>query len=201
MKYSQPSFYHFNEDSVALANYVIEQGGSYDLVADICCGSGIIGIEVAQKLMIEKIVFVEKQKDYKSHLEYNQKHFLSAKLIEGMKLENHFDDFLKWGTQESFDLILMNPPYFNSSHFRPSPDDKRNQCRLYSNGELTKIIFKGIESLNIGGKFYFLIRDEASSREEVDSAIKRDKSNSNIQLSTAFQGRGFSALLITKLDK
>ena len=163
MEYSQPSFYHFNEDSIKLVNFVYcdffkrgyEKSKTVD-VLDLCCGCGVIGIEFYQKLKkvdrdINKLHFLEINSIYKDHIFKNQK------IINDLNVEvkTFIKDFRTFDNDEKYDLILSNPPYFLKSKFRPSQDENRNLARLYEMGFFDRFIEFVSSHLMPGGKVIF----------------------------------------------
>ncbi|MCB9063436.1 MAG: methyltransferase [Halobacteriovoraceae bacterium] len=96
-------------------------------VLDFCCGNGIIGIEMARSYKgnsIESITFLEKQTEFSEHLNLNLK-FLDSSIRVNVVF-NDFKDFL---TNEKFDLILSNPPFFREGHGRACDNLKKHLCR------------------------------------------------------------------------
>lgn len=165
IKYSQPSFYKFSEDSTKLANLVIKDSVHGSLL-DICCGCGIIGIEIAQKCQIDKLSLVEIQQEYREHIEENLENFL----VE-TEARIEISNFLELNFDQKFDSIVLNPPYFDRQKSRPSPDKNKEICRSYSNGEISKIVSKAIECLNLNGALYIVIRDNDALK-EIESASR-----------------------------
>lgn len=166
LKYSQPEFYKFSEDSTQLANLVIKDAPKGGSLLDICCGSGIVGIEISKGLNISRASFVEKQSDFKEHIELNLSQFSTESFSEVV-----VGDFIKIDMAEDFDIIVMNPPYFNRAHHRISPNRNKDICRAFDSGEISALVKKGLSLLSNSGSFYIVLRDNDALK-EIDDAIK-----------------------------
>jgi len=164
LKYSQPDFYKFSQDSTRLANLVSETSPEGSLL-DLCCGSGVIGIEVSRSSQIDSIVLVEKQLDFIPIIEENL-----AKFIPNLKSEVILADISNWSYMGEFETIVMNPPYFSKSKSRRSHDERKDTCRSYKDGLIAKLVLKGLGLLSATGSFYMVLRDNEAMA-EVKSAI------------------------------
>jgi tRNA1Val (adenine37-N6)-methyltransferase len=165
MKYSQPDFYRFNEDSLKLVSFVVDNhefsSSAPISVLDLCCGCGVIGIEFflkSKKLGLDfaELTFIEKNKKFQEFLEYNQRQFLSDENF----VNNFFMDLNKFSQEKKYSLILSNPPYYSQKKFRMSENHDRNQARSYSD-DFFKSYFAFFEkNLIPEGRAYFLCLDE-----------------------------------------
>lgn len=99
--------YKFSTDSVLLANFA--KGKASDKYLDLCSGSGVVAILFSYKNKIKESFALELQPRLadmaKRSIEYNN---LTIKVIND-RLENSLNYF----SQESFDIITINPPYNN----------------------------------------------------------------------------------------
>ncbi|EQC51458.1 methyltransferase [Bacteriovorax sp. DB6_IX] len=167
VKYSQPSFYRFSRDSIELANLVVEDEVSGHLL-DVCCGSGVIGIEATIKGTFNSVTFVELQEDYLYHIKENCKNFL-----KNVPYDIEVCDVTKIKLERSFDCIVMNPPYFSRKSYRQSPNIQKDICRSYDPGAISKIFEASIKLLAKEGSFYIVIRDN-EALDEIKSCIREN---------------------------
>ncbi|WP_412474105.1 methyltransferase [Halobacteriovorax sp. YZS-1-1] len=198
--YSQPSFYHFSRDSIELANCVAEHIEFHELVvdkvADLCCGCGVIGLEILQKLeeellnSIKEIHFVEVQDDYNSHLHRNIE--IVKREINGLEYQVHFENILQFNTVKDFDLIVMNPPYFKNGHGRSSENEKKRTCREYSGDELKSYIVHAANLLSQNGVLFFVCREDEQLKELLSGISK------NYYIEKVEEAEGFSIFLLLR---
>lgn len=167
--YHQPDYYRFSRDSIQLADRVVGSLMSRALSPlrsplrglDLCCGSGVIGIEImvksrpwGRKLLFD---FWELQEDFRPFL---LKNLQAAGLMENRPLlhfasfEHHRDyPFLK----ESYDLVVANPPYYDPHSHRLSPvNPKGNICRFFLQGGRVDFLHTLLYVLRPGGEAFFL---------------------------------------------
>lgn len=154
MDYLQPKFYRFNEDSLWLADKVIEEHGqeSKSLV-DVGCGCGVIGVELANRLpKLRKLTLLEPQKDFLSSIESN------LSLLEHRPEVEIFNGFIG-DYRGEFDLVVSNPPYFEHGYVRQSRDENRRRCRSFGSSEnIVSFAQKLGELLGGEGAGYMLVR-------------------------------------------
>lgn len=151
--YSQPHFYHFSEDSLHLAKFIIEKEKYISHLLDLCAGSGVIGIEVANGVdYISKLSFVEIQNDFLPHIEWN----LKNKLIKDIPCEI-IQNSLSNVVVEKVDIIAANPPYFKKNSSRLSPNLKKAIARHFVE-DTQEDFFKFLErNLSPQGRAYFIV--------------------------------------------
>lgn len=158
-KYSQPSFYHFNQDSLDLVSFIKKDFLASDInlnIADLCCGSGVIGIELSLILhSVSQLLLVEMQNSFMVHLERNKK---VARCEESIIIESSLSDFNTKSYELTFDLVVANPPYFTKGAGRISPDGQRQMCRTFEKDSLKDLLFVMEQLLSPNGQAYFLSR-------------------------------------------
>ena len=128
MKYSQPDFYTFSEDSIHLARFAIAKLAGVDgfSLLDLCAGCGVVGLEIAQaSLGYKKISFLEAQAAFLESLNANISELALSHKTE--VLSNKFQDISSGG----WDYIVCNPPYYDETKGRPSSDVQRHMCLHY----------------------------------------------------------------------
>ncbi|MFL5784429.1 MAG: methyltransferase [Bacteriovoracaceae bacterium] len=150
--YSQPDFYRFNEDSFLLVNEVLKNG-RHGLLLDIGAGSGVIGIELALKLNLPEVHFLELQKEWAPYLEENVRSFIPEK-----KTRTFWTSIGEWEPEPIYDLIVSNPPYYIPGKGIQSPDPVRANCRSFNidNGDVLRE--KVMRGLKPGGAAWILER-------------------------------------------
>ena len=155
MKYSQPEFYKFNQDSIFLANLPLQLRPKGGRVLDLCAGSGVIGLEyyMNKKNSLTHMTFIEKQKEFEPFLRKN------IKKAGVVNFQVEILDFSKYKGDEKFDLIFCNPPFFAPDASRRAKDPCRNLCR-----QLIGFTFEQLASfiklnLRLGGEGYFICRE------------------------------------------
>ena len=158
--YKQPTFYHFSRDSIELVDYLCDRFKDKGAlkVLDLCAGSGIVGIEFCLKYQqILKITFLEKQIEFLKDLEFNIQNFIPNKLSQ--ILNKDFQDF---STEELFDLVICNPPFYLEGSARVSASNEKNICHFMSEKEMI-FLFDLFESLKSkGAEVWFLGRPDLS---------------------------------------
>lgn len=153
--YSQPNFYRFNEDSFKLIDYVQSHLTKANRILDLGAGSGIIGIELANKLNANHLSLVEAQVEYHIHLKKN----VSERLFNCTS-EIVLKSFGEWKPESTYDLIVSNPPYFLPGHGQPSKDVKKNIARSFILDSWE--VFLDLISLTLApdGKAFIVLRND-----------------------------------------
>lgn len=169
LKYSQPEFYHFSEDSIELAKTLVS--GKSLKVLDLCCGCGVVGLEFSRinKGKISQLDFLELQLEFSNHLETNIKNFL-PQYIES---SSYFKNLKEFELDKKWDVILCNPPYFKKGHGRPSSDPKKQICRTQETFEFQDLELFFKRFLNRNGKAYIVIRDESDINQQSFIIVKK----------------------------
>jgi tRNA1Val (adenine37-N6)-methyltransferase len=160
--YFQPEEYHFSLDSVFLAQKVAqlikdELHDTYK-VLDLCAGCGIIGLELS--LHSEKnlnIDFLEIQEVYQSFFLKNvEMIYPNSKNLRFLNL--NYEALLEPHFENSYDLIVCNPPYFFKGEGLLSPSEFKNRCRFFLDSDFKSLIKAVITSLKPGSAAYLLVR-------------------------------------------
>ncbi|GEM_PF-4665191 len=166
LNYSQPNFYKFSRDSIELADIAAkcEEANSSLKVLELFAGSGVIGVEFENKHQaLKHITFVELQEDFRSHLEENSKKLNCSYNI-------FIQDFRTFETNERYDVVLLNPPYFDTGKSRLGLNENRNLCRFIINFSLVDILKKVENILSAEGSAYICHCDDL---EKLDHRIIR----------------------------
>lgn len=142
-----------------------------DHVADLCTGSGCIGISLALYKSGLNLTLMDISSDAIEMAKKNaSKHSVNARFILG--------DITKDLPNEKFDLIISNPPYIPSDDIENLSPEVKNEPRLALDGgndglDLVKFLINdGVAYLNEGGKMIveFGYDQEAKIRNLLDCA-------------------------------
>lgn len=165
--YSQPDFYRFNEDSLKLVNFITGKIMQASRVIDLGSGCGVIGIELAQKMTISEIHFLELQSIFKDYLETNISLFIpnskSEVIISGL---GAFKSDLK------YDLIVSNPPYFLPGAGQLGPNSHRNICRSFIEGGWMELLQFITDYLTPSGTAVFVIKNSREILKHIETCTK-----------------------------
>jgi len=179
MDYQQPHFYKFNSDSISLSNLAIQYSkdscDEYKTLLDLGCGCGVVGIEVANQLnTIEYLSLVEVQQDYQDSIQFN----LQNLLIREVENKTSYKSFSQIGEQldETFDLIVCNPPYFTPGKGRKSSNVQRQICRTFEMDSPQILMKLILNSLSEKGKAFILM-----PKAEIQWQQIKDEYHNNIQ--------------------
>jgi tRNA1Val (adenine37-N6)-methyltransferase len=154
--YLQPDFYRFNQDSLKLVEWVFSRIKKANKILDLGAGSGIIGIELANKLSAQQLTLVELQNDFLPYLEKNIKFQLKG----GTQAEVLISSFGDWPPRRTFDLIVCNPPYYLPGHGQPSEDQRRGIARTFLTDHWEILLSRIEESLTPEGKACLVIKND-----------------------------------------
>lgn len=178
--YQQPEFYKFCEGSLKLVEFaLIETEKSDDPVKNILdpfAGCGVLGIEFLIKYQgAKQLVLIEKQAEFLPYIERN----LSQANVQAEVIHDSFLN-VSPSTIGLFDLILVNPPFYDVKSRRAPQSELRKICLLIENSELEKIVNRLKEFLKPGGVAYFLLPQERNGFWEKLGLVLREKGNSTL---------------------
>lgn len=129
-------------------------------ILDMCAGCGIIGIETAKRVQLEslkcaiELTFCEIQDEFRESLKINS---------AGINSRIFITDLFNLKHQNYYDIIVCNPPYFDKTSFRSSPDPRRDFCRR-SERSIHEILLCAFEYLAPGGTFYGVLRESKANQ-------------------------------------
>ncbi len=138
--------YRYSIDALLLAGFL--RGRTVQTkILDIGTGSGIIPLLISKRFPDWEFSAVEIQKDLYDLAEENfHLHKLEVNLIEG--------DYRDIVGQDTYDLIVSNPPYFNHGH---QPNNRQIAIARHELfGEMDSLIKKAKKLLKAGGYFYVI---------------------------------------------
>ena len=161
--YSQPAFYRFNEDSINLVKWIQATGIKADRILDLGAGSGVIGIELALLLNPQELTFVEVQKEFQAHLETNCRCFLSNSMPHSIIIKS----FLDFKSDQKFDLIVCNPPYYLPGNGELPQDPNRAIARTFLIDSWPILLKTISDSMNAEGKGFIVLKKDKALLESI----------------------------------
>ena len=114
-------------------------------VADICCGSGVMGISLAKRLKVRYLFMSDISSDA---IEVARKNCATHDVIGNFFVGNACDELVKAGAK--VDLLISNPPYIlNKKEVDESVDKYEPHIALYADEELSvyRDIFKALPKI------------------------------------------------------
>ncbi len=104
--YQPTSGYCYNSDSIFLYDFIstFKPKGS---LLDVGCGVGILSLLLSRDFDI-KTSIIDKQKCMLNYATHNFK-------MNAMDVKSYLGDFTTFETQERYDYIISNPPFYDSS--------------------------------------------------------------------------------------
>lgn len=165
--YEQPDFYRFNEDSLKLVNWVSEKKPLCTSLLDLGAGSGVIGIELANRLNSAHLTFLEAQNDFIPFLQKNIKGQLKVPaMIECIQAS-----FGEWKPPSQYDLIVCNPPYYLKNHGEPSSDERKNIARSFVLDDWNALLKLIRTALALNGMAHLVLKNDNRILKEVQSNL------------------------------
>ncbi len=157
-EYHQPSFYHFNEDSLLLSQFIRERMTITEDTAlcEFGAGCGVISFEIARKSQVGTLHLVEAQREFKDFLEVNRKTYQLS------QVEFSIEDIKNFKSSRLFDGLYFNPPYFFEDSSRPSGNLNREKCRRIKREAFEDWFIKAHELLKKDGDLFFCFREDIS---------------------------------------
>lgn len=154
--YLQPTFYRFNEDSLKLVSFVNSIIKDVDSILDLGAGSGVIGIELSNRLVPKELTLLEAQEDYLPFLETNCQALLRIETKSKIILSS----FGEWIPDRKYDLVVCNPPYFLPGHGQKSSDPRKQLARTFEKDSWDILIKLVRDCVSEKGRAFFVIRTD-----------------------------------------
>ena len=146
--YQDDDLYHFTSDSIILSKFA--KAKKDDVVADICSGSGIVGIHfyALNKGVIKKATLFEMQESLASlsaeSVAYNK--LCDVFEVQNMKIQDIPSTF-----NNKYSVVLCNPPYYKDVR-QDFGYDKIKACKNEITVNLEEIIHCSARLLKHGGR-------------------------------------------------
>lgn len=142
-------------DAVILGAYAVCKAGNASIL-DVGAGSGIISLMMAQRFPDAHITAIEIEENAARQAKENVERSPWPERIEVV-----CGDFKKFDSQESFDLIVSNPPYFNNS--LQSGNCEKNMARHTIELSFNNLTEKASSLMNNESRLVVIIPSEAES--------------------------------------
>jgi len=104
--YQPTSGYCYNSDSIFLYDFISRFKPKGKLL-DVGCGVGIISLLLSRDFTLETSI-IDKQKVMLDYAEQNYK-------LNALTAESHLGDFTELKTDERYDFIISNPPFYDQN--------------------------------------------------------------------------------------
>ncbi|WP_107040271.1 tRNA1(Val) (adenine(37)-N6)-methyltransferase [Brumimicrobium mesophilum] len=122
-------------------------------ILDVGTGCGVIALMLAQQFPSAEITGMDIDEQAVQQAKSN---------FENADFPNHFEslhqNFLTYNPVEKFDLIVSNPPYFNTK--MPSSDEKRSLARHENSMSLQNLIHHSHDLLSENGSLWMIVPSE-----------------------------------------
>lgn len=159
-------------DAMVLGALVKPIGSNLDnplTILDVGTGCGVIALMLAQNHPNAKIIGID----------IDEQAVLQAKdNFDTADFPNHFEtlqqNYLEYNPNQKLDLIVSNPPYFNSK--MPSADQQRSLARHENSMSLHELINHSATLLNEGGELWIIVpseRTEELIKEELNLRLSQ----------------------------
>ncbi|MFN3739397.1 MAG: tRNA1(Val) (adenine(37)-N6)-methyltransferase [Thermodesulfovibrionales bacterium] len=159
--YQNKKGYRFSVDSLLVFSFVNLSHAKK--IADLGAGSGIIGLLLARRYKDSKVYLIELQKSLyencKKNIEVNNLAERVVALNEDIRLIAKARA-IQGLEDNSFDLIVSNPPFRRLKTGRISPEDERALARHEITMELKDLLKASYRLLKAGGRVCFIYLPE-----------------------------------------
>jgi len=143
--YQPEKGYCFNSDTLFLYAFA-KNFFSKGKVLEVGSGSGVLGLLLARDLPIS-LTQVEKQETFAKFSTKNaQTNAIESQVIH--------QDFLEYETQEKYDVIISNPPFYHGGVMK-SEDEMRHTARYNEHLPIAAFVKKASKLLTPRGHFIF----------------------------------------------
>ena len=117
--YQPTSGYCYNSDSIFLYDFICDFKPKGKLL-DVGCGVGIISLLLSRDFNIDTTI-IDKQEVMLRYATHNY-------ALNGLKAEHHLEDFTAYQSDERYDYIISNPPFYDQN-VQQSTDSHVNIAR------------------------------------------------------------------------
>ncbi len=158
--YQNKKGYRFSVDSLLVFSFVNLSHAKK--IVDLGAGSGIIGLLLARKYRDSRVYLVELQKSLYENCKRNIEVNALAGRVEALNEDIRLIARGKviQGEENSFDLIVSNPPFRRLKTGKISPEDERALARHEITMELKDLLKASYRLLKVGGRVCFIYLPE-----------------------------------------
>ncbi|RLA71206.1 MAG: methyltransferase [Epsilonproteobacteria bacterium] len=143
--YQPTSGYCYNSDSIFLYDFIstFKPKGS---LLDVGCGVGIISLLLSRDFTLQTSI-IDKQEKMMDYARHNY-------ALNQLSVQSHIVDFTEFKTEEKFDYIISNPPFYDS-RVTQSENTHLNIARYAHHLPIENFIAKVKKLLKPRGYFIF----------------------------------------------
>jgi tRNA1Val (adenine37-N6)-methyltransferase len=189
--YTQPSFYHFSQDSIELSKFVISSTRRPEKILDLGAGCGVIGIEIAKALGPQELLLVELQEEYRPFLNRNVELFVPTQTKSSIEISS----FSNWNSDLKFDVIVCNPPYYLPGRGQESTNLNKARARSFIQDDWKKLLQITKRNLSSDGRAFFVVKNE----DQILKAVQEGRNNLNLMMKQINSGT-IAFLVFSHLD-
>ncbi len=166
--YQPTSGYCYNSDSIFLYDFItsLKPKGS---VLDVGCGVGVISLLLSRDFRLDMTI-IDKQKKMLFYAKHNYE-------INDIKTDSYLGDFLSYESSKKFDLIISNPPFYDSQ-VTQSRDTHLNIARYAHHLPFEAFVPKVKKSLKPRGRFIFCY--DAKQIDSLLTILRENKINPEV---------------------
>ena len=143
--YQPTSGYCYNSDSIFLYDFISSFKPKGKLL-DVGCGVGIISLLLTRDFNIQTSI-IDKQEKMLAYAKHNY-------ALNNLEAQSYLGDFTEWKTDEKFDYIISNPPFYDSN-VQQSENTHLNIARYAHHLPINEFIAKVKKLLKPRGYFIF----------------------------------------------
>ncbi len=166
--YQPTSGYRYNSDSIFLYDFAASFGPKNRLL-DVGCGVGILSLLLSRDFALRTTIIDKQEK----MLRYARHNFD----LNSLEAEAHLGDFLSFESDEKFDTIISNPPFYDSE-VTQSEEEHLNIARYAHHLPFDAFAQKVKKLLKPRGRFIFCY--DAKQIDGVLSDLKLNKINPEV---------------------
>ena len=166
--YQPASGYRYNSDSIFLYDFAASFQPKGALL-DVGCGVGILSLLLSRDFAL-KTTIIDKQEKMLAYARHNF-------ALNRLNVEADRGDFLSWESRERFDLIISNPPFYDSE-VTQSEDEHLNIARYVHHLPFEAFVQKVKKHLKPRGRFIFCY--DAKQIDKVLSDLKKNGINPEV---------------------